>query len=176
MFYYYAQKEFPTNNSAWKEYIQWTGYKHLRSLVTLDCMLCPCVINDLTNEDYKHNVHEDMLYFFFKNRAYLKERLGSIPSRILAVVHCPSEECAMLTPPLNSNFAGYDIMDADASISLLTNCGALPLAFEACHLSVNGLLSTLVLANNVKQALTQHYITNEHVPGCQIWAIWVCNK
>jgi hypothetical protein len=172
-YWYYAQMPFPASRVAWEDYIQHSSAKNLKTLVTLDASLCPCAIADLTNEDWKHNVHEELLAYFFRDLTYLEKRVIGLGARLLAVIRSPQQECSNLRPCRGFHFAGYDIMDAEVGTSLLTYCGSFPLAFSADDLFTNGLLMHHLRADHVKCALKHHYPTNPHVRECQVWAIWV---
>jgi len=50
---YSAVKRFdPACGERWREYIDWSGLTQLREVVSLDGLLCPTVIEELTDEDW----------------------------------------------------------------------------------------------------------------------------
>ena len=57
---YSAVKRFdPACGDNWTKFIAWSGLTQLRELVSLDGILCPTVFQELTAEDWQHNVQED---------------------------------------------------------------------------------------------------------------------
>src|SRR4051794_7099825 len=48
---YSAVKRFgPDSGESWQKYVEWSGLTHLREVVSLDLILCPTVVRDLTDE------------------------------------------------------------------------------------------------------------------------------
>ncbi len=173
-FWYIATKRFDSTTAEWREYVHWSGLSHLRELVTLDAILCKHVITTLSEEDWKHNVHEDYLVEFFVDADYLLKRIPYSPHiRFLSVQRNPDGNASPCVANRNVVFAGYDILDGYADVSLLTNCGEFPLAFDGRQLNAVGLFDELAMAGQVRDALTRNYLQETpHVEQCVIWAIW----
>ncbi len=93
--WYIAVEPFdPRDGEKWTNYISWSGLAQLVEVVSLDSSLCPCIIKELQEEDWKHNVHEDYVIDFFLDLDYLLHRVADLgPANILAGVRDPSEEC-----------------------------------------------------------------------------------
>jgi hypothetical protein len=57
---YSAVKRFdPAWGDNWTKFVAWSGLTQLREVVSLDGILCPTVFQDLTAEDWRHNVQWD---------------------------------------------------------------------------------------------------------------------
>ena len=50
----------PTCGDSWTNYIAWSGLRGIREVVSIDGMLCPAMIRDLSPEDWQHNVQEEL--------------------------------------------------------------------------------------------------------------------
>jgi hypothetical protein len=172
-YWYVAQRPFTPATPEWPKYIEWSGLTQLKSLITLDATLCPRVPSPLNDEDWHHNVHMDSFAWCFRDLQYLEQRIAALgANRILATIRHPMHPCDELRLDARFAFAGYDILDKDADMSLLTNCGPFPEAFAPQELSSCGLLPMLSRADAVRQALEQHYPEHSHISGCQVWALW----
>lgn len=172
--WYLAVKRFDeAEGQKWQDYVRWSGLHQLRELITLDPSLCPRVITELSDEDWLHNVHEENMQEFFIDLDYLLARTSqSSRIHILAVLREPDHESYPLLSERAFAFVGYDVLDREGAVSLLTNCGQFPLAFNKTELSEVGLVADLHRAELVRRKLLQHYSDNEHVPECTIWAVW----
>src|SRR5690349_1645395 len=72
---YVAKRRFgPAVGEAWQRYLAWSGLDHLSELVTLDTILCPTVPEELTPEDWRHNVAADYQTGYFRSLDYLRSR------------------------------------------------------------------------------------------------------
>jgi hypothetical protein len=169
--WYIAVEPFdPRAGENWTNYVARSGLTQLVEVVSLDSSLCPCVIKELQEEGWKHNVHKDYVIDFFLDLDYLLKRVVDLGSaNILAAVRNPVEECTNLFPDGRFEFRGYDLIGS--GMSALTNCGGYPLAFRDEELSTSGLLGTLVRARAVQTLLRKHYPDGDH-SDCDIWALW----
>jgi hypothetical protein len=169
--WYIAVEPFdPGFGEKWTNYVAWSGLTQLVEVVSLDGSLCPCVIRELEKEDWKHNVQEDEVIFFFLDLDYLLRRVAGLrPANILAAIRNPGEECGDFLPDVRFEFKGYDLIGQ--GMSALTNCGGFPLAFQNEELSSSGLVPTLVRAREIQASLRDNYPDISHT-DCDIWALW----
>ena len=123
---YTARERFtPANTDSWGEYVAWIGFVHIEELVTLDHMLCPEIIDELTDADWPHSVQADFRTTWFHDLDYLRQRCPWQIGRdqIIAMIEQPIAENP---PPSGFTACGFDILDGYDSISVLTNCGRFP--------------------------------------------------
>lgn len=171
--WYIAVQAFgPAAGDRWLDYVEWSGFNQLTELLSLDVLLCPSVIEELTPEDWEHNLHADFLTDLFADLEYLLSRVQpSSTSNVLAVVREPGPGSALAALP-RFDFQGYDLIEVPGlGISALTNCGGFPLAFAPGELNPVGLLPSYDRARAVQAALRQHYPAEPHA-GTNLWAIW----
>ena len=70
-----------SEGERWKSYYEWAQIPNLVEVVSLDSILCPCLVTELVDEDWKHNVHEDSLLEFFYDLDYLLTRVANVSRR-----------------------------------------------------------------------------------------------
>ena len=171
--WYRAVKPFdPTCGEKWTKYIDWSGLTQLRELVSFDCCWCPDVIKKLKGRDWKHNVHEDYVLFFFTDLDYLLKRVAKLkPVNILAAVENPQSECRNAFYDPRFEFKGYDVIDTCCEISALTNAGGFAKPFQNEELSDVGLISSLGRAVEICRSAQKHCSRENHA-DCDVWALW----
>lgn len=171
--WYTARAKFdPSHGAAWENYRQWARLPQLTELLTLDLVLCPEIIQELTPEDWTHNVQQDHRLFYFRDLDYLLGRLaGAQPFNLLAVTWEPTAACYDYLADSRFQFHGYDLIEEATGISALTNCGGFHLAFRNEELSPLGLLPDYDFARVVQARLHQHY-PDEHHAQCELWGVW----
>lgn len=168
-----AVKRFdPTCGQSWRKFIEWSGLTQLREVVSLDLMLCPTVIQDLTAEDWRHNVQEDFKITLFHDLDYLVQRVGKQGQvSILALLQNPTQEEAHSFSDRRFVFRGFDLVELQTGISALVNCGGFDKAFANSDLSECGLLTDYAQALRVQRLLREEYPDEPHA-DCDLWTIW----
>ena len=172
-FWFIAVQKFgPQSGESWRKFIEWSRLTQLTNLVSFDNCLCPCVIEELTAEDWEANVDQDYVCFFFRDLDYLLKRIiGRTDVNILAAIRNPTEDSKDWFQDERFEFMGYDVVDIYGDISALTNCGGFEKAFRNDELSNVGLVSCFERAYEIKQLLRKCY-SEEHHTECDVWAIW----
>jgi hypothetical protein len=159
----------PSRGAGWRSFVDWSQLRQLKEVVSLDGMLCPNVVEELTDEDWKHNVHADERVCFFRDLDYLLEKVVENQSAsILAIIPHPTP--ADITSFTDSRFVfrGFDLIEC--GVSALVNCGGFDKAFASHEVSDCGLLSDLPRALQVQKALKAEY-PDDHHANCELWAI-----
>jgi hypothetical protein len=173
--WYVALEAFgPEAGEKWTSYLDWARLPQLRELVSLDDILCPRIIQSLTNEDWEHNVKEDYLTECFTHLEYLRARVaGRASVNMLAVMREPSLDDVLSFADDRFVFQGYDLVEKPGlgGISASSNCGGFELAFEPADVSAVGLFDDYEFARGVQQHLLEHY-PDEHHAVCYLWAVW----
>ncbi len=168
-----AVKRFdPTCSEAWPKFIAWSGMTQLREVVSLDGILCPTIFQDLTAEDWRHNVQEDFKIILFHDLNYvLRKVVGKDRVNVLALLqHPPDDEVGSFNDP-RFVFRGFDLVALQTGISALVNCGGFDRAFAPADLSECGLLTDQAQALRVQKRLRVEYPDEPHA-DCDVWAIW----
>ncbi len=169
---YTAVKRFdPEARSDWLKFIAQSRLTQLREVVSLDEILCPNVFDELTAEDWKHNVQADFKTHFFHDLDHVVARVMGDAVNVLALIEEPSvTEVASFRDP-RFVFCGFDLVDEQGGISALVNCGGFDRAFLPGELSRSGLLEDHAKAVAVQRRLRTEYPNEPHA-GCRVWAIW----
>jgi hypothetical protein len=169
---YSAVKRFGPASDNWEKFIAWSGLTQLLEVVTLDCILCPSIINELTVEDWKHNVQEDSKTHLFLDLDYLLGKVaGDETVNVLALIENPTaDEVASFDDP-RFVFRGFDLLDEQGGNSALLNCGRFEKAFSNAELSECGLITDFQRAFDIRQNLREQY-PDEHHALCNVWGIW----
>jgi hypothetical protein len=162
----------PQCGESWDKYVEFSHLTQLREVVSLDDSLCPCVIKELTDEDWEFNVAQDYVCFYFRDLDYLIKRIGrSGIVNILPVVRDPQGECKDYLRDERFEFMGYDLIEVNGGTSALTNCGGFDRAFRSEELSGAGLITSFERAHEVQRLLRENYPAEPHA-NCDLWAIW----
>ncbi len=159
-----------SEGERWKSYYEWAQIPNLVEVVSLDSILCPCLVTELVDEDWKHNVHEDSLLEFFYDLDYLLTRVANVSRRnILGLYRNPDTHIEVAPAPGRFVFVGYDLFD-DAQ-SALVNCGGFPETFSNGELNKYGLISDFSRAREIRRVLPERN-PGEHHALCEVYAIW----
>ncbi len=176
--FYIAREQFGPNKGefSWDQYIKWSGLTQLHELVSQDGMLCPTVLPAIKDEYWPHIVNENFMLFYFIDLDYLLTQIAGIPDKnILCVFLNPTVQPTAPPGPMHFTFMGYDLIEADGSISALSNCGGFPKAFSNSELNEVGLLPDLSRAIEVQARLREFY-PKEHHANCNVWGIFRADK
>ena len=172
-FMYSAVRRFdPSCGEPWQDFIKWSGLTQLREVVSLDSILCPRICEELTEEDWRHNVQEDHKLHLFYDLEYLLGRAaGTQGVNILALMQNPTEDDVRSFSDDRFAFRGFDLMDLQLGNSALVGCGGFPKAFSPDDLSECGLLTDHAKASLVQKLLRKEY-PDCFDADCDVWAIW----
>jgi hypothetical protein len=162
----------PACGERWHKFIEWSGLKQLREVVSLDLMLCPTAFGELTAEDWRHNVQEDFKITLFHDLDHVLRRVaGEDRVNVLALVENPTEEEVRSFKDARFAFRGFDLVELQTGISALVNCGGFDRAFAPTELSDCGLLADHARALAVQKRLRAEYPDEPHA-DCDLWAVW----
>ncbi len=163
----------PSTSPQWRGYAAFSGFEHVKELVTLDSILCPEVVKELVDEDWNHNVLQDFRIFLFRDLEYLmaRQRLDPMRHQILAILERPliTDEA-----PPGFHHCGFDVVDSHVEISTLTNCGPIPEAFDPSIVSIVnelGLICDLATAFEIRDRMRRLQPDDPHLGACEVWSI-----
>jgi len=161
-----------SDGERWESYTQWAKIPGLIEVVSLDTLLCPTVLSELSDEDWNHNVHADYRLNYFYNLDYLIRRSAGVSRRnILGLYRNPDVHISSPPAAANSQFMGYDLIEEATHISALTNCGGFPETFSNSELNEYGLITDFSRASEIRRLLPEHN-PDEHHANCELYAIW----
>jgi hypothetical protein len=168
-----ASQQFgPADEERWLQYFDWAKIPNLLEIVSLDGILCPHVITEFTEEDWRHLVCEDFRLDYFYDLDYLMQRVRDVSRRnILGIYRNPDAHISTPPAPGDFGFLGYDLIEEQTQISALTNCGGFPNAFQNDELNQFGLVESFERGKRIGRLLTEHYPNEPHAK-CELYAIW----
>lgn len=169
MFYFSAHKRFtPSSAEEWIEFCNWRGLETVDEIVTTDGMVCSPLIDQLIDEDWNNNFHEDFKTHFFRTAEYLRKRVRFDPSthNLLAIQIDPHEQAA---PPPDFEFCGFDIIDGYGDVSVLLNCGRFPEVFSESELNHFGLIDDLDRVRLIAEQIRKSAPEDDHCGFCKPW-------
>ena len=161
-----------SDGERWNEYIRWAKIPALVEVVSLDMMLCPRVVLSIEEEDWQHIVREDFRLKYFYHLDYLQKRAeGTQRKNILGLYRNPDTHITSAPAPGDFGFVGYDLIEEETQISVLTNCGGFPGVFKNEELNQFGLLQSFDRAAEVQCLLADRYPGEPHAQ-CEMYALW----
>ncbi len=174
---YSAVKRFNRGcGEEWRKFIAWSGLTQLREVVSMDLILCPSVFQDLTDQDWQHNVQEDFKLTLFHDLDYVLGKVaGDDRVSVLALMENPTDADLGTFADSRFQFRGFDLVELQTGISALVNCGEFDKAFASTELSDCGLLADHARALTVQKRLRAEYPDEPHA-DCEVWAVWQLTK
>lgn len=164
----------PENGDAWTKYKEWSGLAQLSQVISLDGSLCPAIIRDRVEEDWKHVICEDYMTDYFHDLEYLLRRLPQgRECNIIGFVREPDSPFPHHFENVAADFLGYDLYST--GISSLLNCGGFPDCFNNAELNQFGLIPNYERAQEVRNLLRQRHPEEPHAE-CELWALWIIKK
>ncbi|MCB9784559.1 MAG: hypothetical protein H6751_16460 [Candidatus Omnitrophica bacterium] len=166
-----VQRLSPADPKKWESYLTWAGISDVEEMISFDEVLCPEVLGELQEDDWKHNVQEDGKVFFFDDLDYLIERVKNWDDiNLLRLVENP-EVGESVAPKDQFDFCGFDLMDPYHSISVFSNCGGWPGFIAKAGSNRFGLIEDLESAQRLKDLWNEEHPDPGHSP-CTVWEIW----
>ena len=171
--WYTALRKFGPGSDGWASYLAWAKLPHLTEVVSLDIILCPPIIQELTVVDWQHNVQEDFKTVFFVDLDYLLSRVGDpAAANTIATIEEPELEDVESFRDGRFRFIGFDLIELPGTgVSALVNCGGFDRAFLPKDLNAYGLITDYAFARVVQRRLVEQY-PGEHHAQCSLWAVW----
>ena len=162
----------PSCGEAWQKFITWSGLTQLQEVITVDGILCPTIFQDLTAEDWEHNVQEDHKITLFRDLDHvLSKAIGNAQVNVLALFQNPTDDDVHSFIDHRFRFRGFDLVELQTGVSALVYCGGFAKAFSRADLSECGLLTDHQQALRVQRLLQSEYPDEPHA-DCDAWAIW----
>ncbi len=159
-----------------EKYRNWCKLFHVKEVVSLDCALCPSILDYKKIED-KKNLFNSYYYWsgygdIVNNLNYLLNKVNGLKDvQILAVIAEPDGDCRNLFFDNRFKFYGYDLLEDGTRVSALNNCGGFDKVFLPEDISENGLIIEFNKARKIQKLLVYEYPDEPHA-YCTLWAIW----
>ena len=136
----------------------------------MDHMLCCNTVEEVLDEDWDHNVHEDFRLDLFRDAEYPLQRHEIEPGRyqLLAICEQPAKDTDV---PDGFTVCGHDIMDSYVGNSTLTNCGRIPEAFTPGDVNRYGLIDHQDTAYAIRDKLRTLQPEDPHLGNCEVWLL-----
>jgi hypothetical protein len=147
-----------------------SGFAHITELVTLDSMMCPDIITELTAEDWDHNVHDDCRINLFRDAEYslTRQPLDASRHQLIAALENPN---AIDPVPTGFVLCGHDIMDSYFGNSTLTNRGPITEAFSPSDVNQYGLIDDRDQAFSIRDTMRKLQPDDPHLGACEVWLL-----
>lgn len=164
-----VRKQFgPAAGDKWKRYLGWRGLS-LTSFDSIDGSLRPSLFSPSSRADWGNCVNADHRTHLITNRAYASAVRGRYGDGVALGVECLRS--AAWTTGAVDELLGFDILDARAEYSLLTNWGADPEGLMQEHIGSNGLVGDLGCAFELRKRLGERFVVDAHAADCEVWAV-----
>jgi hypothetical protein len=167
MHYKIIEKFGPNDGEKWKGYINWRGLT-LESFDSVDSILRPDLFVPKSDSDWENCVNEDFKINLITNLPYAVSIIPNYQNAVLVGVETDLDERYII----KESFLGFDIIDEQCSISLLTNWGTDDENIMNPHIERNGLVKDLKNAIDIKNILRNSFHDDAHAEFCEVWAIY----
>jgi hypothetical protein len=158
--------------AAWVDYVRWAKIPGLIEVVSLDGLLCPPVIANPGDEDWRYISPALGGIIFFSDVEYLIRRTAdTLRKNVLGLYKNPVSHIAAAPCSRACEFLGYDLIEDETLISALTDCGGFPETFSNEELNPYGLISSFDRAAQVHQLLPRNHPDEPHA-RCELYALW----
>ena len=161
---------------TWSDYFDWAQIPHLTEVVSLDGLLNGTVpaldYNEADGDDWNF-IHTDGIFLtgLFTSPDYvLRKTTAESRFNLLAVVINPEQDCSRILLD-GYEFVGYDLLEKDYSVSVVTNCFGLVGGCLPTEVNAQGLINEYPLAFVIQKRLLENNPTVGHV-DTNVIAIW----
>lgn len=159
---------FGPKHSAWNDFAKDHWIQPLESFDSIDGILCEDLFTPETDEDWEHGVKEDFRISMITDVDYARRVSQSkANSRLVGLIE--NSDCDG-----TQGLLGYDLLDVDNHVSLITNWGPEDKDHPLNRFPVgsNGLFQSYDVALKAAEYLKQNHPASDHPLG-SIWAIFV---
>lgn len=161
----------PSDGESWESYVRLAAINGLTEVVSLDGLLCPNLVTELREEDWRHRDPEVYHLNFFDDVGSLMPKVQGIARKNIIGIYRNPEAHIAQPPAPGFYFVGYDLIEDATQISALTNCQGFPDVFNNAELNRFGLLPHFDRALEVKHLLAERHPEEAHAQ-CELYALW----
>lgn len=153
----------------WHSYMNFSGLTQIEAFCSLDGMLNYSLFTPQSVEDWDNCVKHNYMIDMITTIEYAKVVAARYPgARIFGLIIDPQKT----EMPKEGQLLGYDILDYDYAISLLTNCGGFPDLFDNSRINRFGLLDNLTETYAIRDKLRVVYADDPHASACEVIAVF----
>ena len=167
MYYKIIGKFGPSDVERWQSYLKWRGLD-LTCFDSVDGILRPDLFNPRSHEDWANCVNENYKLNLITNSNYARKILHQYHNADLVGVEIELDEAYVPKDGL----LGYDIIDGECSISVITNCDTDKENLINPHLMSNGLIGDLAQTLHIYDLLRQTFPNDPHMKESGVWAVY----
>ncbi len=167
MYYKIVQRFSTEDREKWRDYLSWRGLP-LKSFESVDGILRPDLFQPASAEDWRNCVNEDCKWHLITNLDYAKRVLVRYDNAVLVGVETGVDEDYLASDGL----LGFDILDGEGDVSLITNWGTDEEGVIDHQVSTNGLIVDLHPALKLRNLLRKDFAEDPHAGKCDLWAIY----
>lgn len=137
----------------------------------MDSLLCPEAF-EIDDEGWNYIIDGKSTSGFYLNLDYVKKRISGLKDiNLVAVVREPTHHLTASRKLTNAFFAGYDLMDKDMGISILTNTGCNQKVIPPRLKNKYGLIDQFELIKKIEKDNERVHKDEPHSEG-YIFEIW----
>jgi len=167
MYYKIVEKFGPESGDSWSKYIAWRGLE-LSRFDSVDGILRRDLFIPETEEDWCNCLAEKNLPVLINNIDYANTVKNKYPGSELLGVEINIENDYVG----KSDLFGYEVIDSDWDVSMLTNWGTDEEGLFSKYIESNGLIASTHTALKVRDNLRELFPEDGHACECSVWAIY----
>lgn len=162
------------DGDSWHQYKRWSRLQQLTELVSLDALLNETLVlpdyNNAADWEEIHVLDFCVTGFYHSEEYVLRKALAEAKFNLLAVAIAPEEACECMEIP-GYEFVGYDLLDRNFKMSVLTNCGGFDQCFLPTDLNQYGLIDHYQEIQHIQERLRANgaYCSHTHT---HVFAVW----
>lgn len=159
----------PQWGDVWQSYLGSSRLLQVKEFCSLDGTLSESVFLPSTDEDWENCINDDFMLDMITNLKYARKIQAMNPESVIfgfIIDPKPADiEDAV-------GLIGFDIIDGDCEISLVTNSDGFPGAFKPQDVSEYGLFDSYEFACGVRDKLRRQYSKDPNAEKCNVWAVY----
>ena len=167
MYYKIVDKFGPESGDAWASYLSWRGLE-LSRFDSVDGILRGDLFTPESEVDWNNCLAEKDLPVLIKNLEYAKSIKAKHAGSELVGVEINIEKDYLE----KRNLLGYEVIDSDWVVSMLTNWGTDEEGLFSQYIESNGLIASAQTALKVKDSLRRFFPEDAHACECSVWAVF----
>ena len=167
MYYKIVDKFGPESGDAWSSYLSWRGLE-LSRFDSVDGILRGDRFTPESEDDWNNCLAEMDLPVLIKNLEYAKSIKAKHAASELVGVEINIEKDYLE----KRNLLGYEVIDSEWDVSMLTNWGTDEEGLFSQYIESNALIASAQTALQVRDSLRRLFPEDAHACECSVWAVY----